>query len=295
MNKLKQILISSLDLIFIDYSSDARLIILYVNTSFKKWDDILMQLISSKRHSIKYESEIWSNAKAKYDATKRECRRMLKILKKIRFWLYEVHFVLKTNVEVLITQLNEVAIDLSSALLTRWIAWIRLFNFDVKHVSEKKHIATNELSRRSATKTEIKVKSRKLDINDFIDAKLNFLRICSISISDDELILNASYSNKSQKITIYLTSLRRSIEMIVKEFQVFKNEILRFRVEREHLFRRNSKNVSSRRIVNRLKDKFRIIQKLHDESEHQDRENIYRRIANRYWWDNMHQEIKFYI
>jgi hypothetical protein len=140
----------------------------------------------------------------------------------------------------------------------------------------------NELSRRSVTETKIKVESRKLDIDDFIDAKLNFLRVCSISISDDELVLNVSYSNKSQKIIIYLTFLRRSIEMTVKEFRIFKNEILRFRVEREHLFRRNSKNVSSRRIVNQLKDRFRIIQKLHDESEHRDKKNIYRRIADRY-------------
>jgi hypothetical protein len=85
MNKLKQILISSLALIFIDYSSDAELIILSVNASFKEWDDVLMQLIASKRHSVRYESETWSNVKIKYDATKRECRRVLKILKKIRF------------------------------------------------------------------------------------------------------------------------------------------------------------------------------------------------------------------
>jgi hypothetical protein len=85
MNKLKQILISSLALIFIDYSSDAELIILDVNANLKEWDDVLMQLIASKRYSVRYESKIWSNAKAKYDAIKRECREMLKILKKIRF------------------------------------------------------------------------------------------------------------------------------------------------------------------------------------------------------------------
>jgi hypothetical protein len=85
MNKLKQTLISSLVLIFIDYSFDVELIIRNVNANFKKWDDVLMQLIANKRHSIRYKSEIWSNAKAKYDATKRECREMLKILKKIRF------------------------------------------------------------------------------------------------------------------------------------------------------------------------------------------------------------------
>jgi hypothetical protein len=64
-------------------------------------------------------------------------------------------------------------------------------------VSEKKHIAANKLSCRSATETKIKVESRELDIDDFIDAKLNFLRVCSISINDDELVLNASYSDKS--------------------------------------------------------------------------------------------------
>jgi hypothetical protein len=64
-------------------------------------------------------------------------------------------------------------------------------------VSEKKHIAANKLSRRSATKTEIEIESRELDIDDFIDAKLNFLRVCSISISDDELVLNVSYSDKN--------------------------------------------------------------------------------------------------
>jgi hypothetical protein len=64
-------------------------------------------------------------------------------------------------------------------------------------VSEKKHIATNELSRRLATKTKIEIESRELDIDDFIDAKLKFLRVCSISINNDELILNANYSDKS--------------------------------------------------------------------------------------------------
>jgi hypothetical protein len=159
---------------------------------------------------------------------------------------------------------------------------MRLFSFDVKHVSKKKHITANELSRRSVTKTKIKIESRELDIDDFIDAKLNFLCLYSISINDDELILNASYSDKNQKIVIYLTFLRRSIKMIVKEFRVFKNKILRFRVEREHLFRRNNKNVSSRRVVNRLKNKFHIIQKLYDESEHRNKKDIYRRITNRY-------------
>jgi hypothetical protein len=34
---------------------------------------------------------------------------------------------------------------------------------------------------------------------------------------------------------------------------------------------------------------------LHDKSEHRGRENTYRRIADRYWWEDMHDNIKKYV
>ena len=71
----------------------------------------------------------------RYDATKRECRGVLKALKKTRHWLYVVHFVLETDANVLVAQLNGACTDLPGALIIRWIAWIRLFDFEVKHVA----------------------------------------------------------------------------------------------------------------------------------------------------------------
>ena len=38
-----------------------------------------------------------------------------------------------------------------------------------------------------------------------------------------------------------------------------------------------------------------IIEELHDESGHKGREGTYRRIADRYWWDNMFQQVKKYV
>ena len=52
-----------------------------------------------------------------YDAEKRECQNVLLILKKLWYWLYEIHFILKINMNILIAQLNQAATDLSDVLM----------------------------------------------------------------------------------------------------------------------------------------------------------------------------------
>ena len=62
--------------------------------------------------------------------------------------MYSVYFVLETDANVLVAQLNRSATDLLGSLVTRWIAYIRLFNFEVQHVPRRKHIAADRLSQR---------------------------------------------------------------------------------------------------------------------------------------------------
>jgi hypothetical protein len=82
-----------------------------------------------------------------------------------------VKFLLETDANVLVAQLNGAASDLPGLLLMRWIAWIRLFDFDVKHVSGKKHTAADGLSRRLRTILEMEEEdSEEEDIEDFVDA-----------------------------------------------------------------------------------------------------------------------------
>jgi hypothetical protein len=75
-----------------------------------------------RRRVSRYDSGLWNKAERGYDVTKRECRGVLKAFRKLRYWLYRVHFTLETNVNVLVAQLNRAATDLPSALVTRWIA-----------------------------------------------------------------------------------------------------------------------------------------------------------------------------
>ena len=121
MNILKLILTTASILRFLNYSFLADEIILAVNFSLKKWSIILFQINSqtSKNHSSRYESDLWTMFESKYDITKQECRELLKALKKVRFWLYGVRFTIEIDVNILIVQLNRSVADLSEILMIR--------------------------------------------------------------------------------------------------------------------------------------------------------------------------------
>ena len=130
---------------------------------------------------------------------------MLKALRKVRYWLYGVQFVLETDANVLVAQLNRSATNLLSALVTRWIAYIRLFDFVVRHVPKNKHTAADGLSRRPRTESDDIDEENKVDIDDFIDAEINAFRIAPVVAEEenghesdaDDPLLEDSYSEES--------------------------------------------------------------------------------------------------
>jgi hypothetical protein len=91
--------------------------------------------------------------------------------------LYGIHFFLEIDANVLAAQFNRLGTDLLSALLTRWLVWIRLFNFEVRHVLGIKYIIIDSLSRRPRTVSDNINEMYEEDINNFITVELNILSI----------------------------------------------------------------------------------------------------------------------
>ena len=316
MDQLKISLTTAPALVKIDYAEGAGEIILAVDASLTGWGAVLMQVDSdNRRHPSRYESGLWNPAEQQYDATKRECRGVLKALKKVRNYLYGIHFTLETDAKVLANQLNLAAADLPGALVTRWLAWIRLFDFDVRHVAGVKHGAADALSRRPQTDADVLAAEEEVDIDDFIESELNCVRIAGVwavisansvhsdeSNSDatddtepDEYLTGNHWSEASLAIARYLSTLRKPADLDRKEFRSFKAKALRFQVRDGTLYRRQTKNAPQRRVVERTEDQQEILKALHNDLGHKGREATYRKVADRYWWDNCYRNVETYL
>lgn len=157
--------------------------------------------------------------------------------------------------------------------MTRWITWIRLFDFEVKHVPGKKNGAADGLSRRPATEEELQEQEKERDVDEFIAAEISFLRVAvspvetmvSVEIpipggNGSPRILDDSYSDESEQIARFLTTLCRPPEMSRSEFAVFKKKALKFIVQDRHLFYRgHGRDLIMRRVLDRVEDRERVL------------------------------------
>ena len=149
MDDLKHCVTHAPALISIDYCEPLQPIIIAVDGSKKGWGAVLQQEDSmGHRRPVRYESGVWAVTERNWDSGKHECKAMLLALKKFRPWIYGVHFVVETDARTLVDQLNRSATDLPGALITRWLALLNMWEFDVRHVEGKKNVVADALSRR---------------------------------------------------------------------------------------------------------------------------------------------------
>ena len=84
-----------------------------------------------------------------------------------------MQFTIEIDVNILIVQFNRFAADLSETLIIRWLTWIRLFNFNVQYVLNKKYTAADELFWKSRESLNNIDEIYEKNIDDFIDDQLN--------------------------------------------------------------------------------------------------------------------------
>ena len=232
-------------------------------------------------------------------------------------------------------QLNRSATDLPGALVTQWLAWIRLFDFEVKHIAGKSNVVADALSRRCPTTAEIEEAENEQDIDEWVSSRLFAAKVrparALIDDEEDEMISQpragksddvesgqsdgpedsenqddepyfdgglaaGEYGTQSRRIGAFLLGGgQRPNGMGVKEFRQLRRQALNFLVRDDHLFRRPDKVNPIRRVIDSSERRNEIIRELHDESGHRGREGTYRRVADRYWWKDMWQTVKKYV
>ena len=149
--------------------------------------------------------------KRKYDIVKLKCRDLFKSLKKFHFWLYERYFIVETDAQMLIWLLNQSSNDLSNAIMTRWLFYIQLFNFDIKHIKNKKNDIIDDLSQWELMKDD---NDKKDDLDIFFNIKMNMISVELIKYYFIWIWLNwVEYLEKDLMLEEYLKILKRFNEI----------------------------------------------------------------------------------
>ena len=160
----------------------------------------------------------------KYDTVKLECRGLLKALKKFRFWLYGCYFTIETDAQTLVWLLNQPPNDLPNAMMTRWLAYIRLFDFHVKHIPGNKNGGADALSRHGPGPDDSPEDEDEAD--DYFDAKLYSIQASNRSTDRSFYsptariyLHDADYEGDDLTLGCYLETLQRPEGMTDQQFQ----------------------------------------------------------------------------
>jgi hypothetical protein len=135
-------------------------------------------------HPAHFKSGIWSDIELRYDAMKLECKELLKALKKFQFWIYGRTFIMQMDTQTLVWLLNQPLNDLPTAFLTRWLSYIHLFDFQVKHVRGKRNGAAQGVSQRGFSSFNSLDND---DIDTFFDSSLYAVSTLSLTPSLDHV------------------------------------------------------------------------------------------------------------
>jgi ribonuclease HI len=311
MGELKKRLTAPPALVSIMYSKPLRPIIISVDGSKKGWGAVLQQEDSEqRRRPVRYESGVWSIAEQNWDSGKHECKAMLLALKKFRPWIYGVHFVVETDARTLVDQLNRSASDLPGALITRWLALLNMWEFEVRHIPGKKNVVADALSRRPEPEGWSPPTEPEDDVEDFIDHHLgtvtllfdelpHYLRdvtyACSTTVLGEESVLDHLKTEQFRNIAKWLLTLKNPGNMDRKALCQLRNKARRYCIKRGFLWEKTTGDRPLRRVIDDGEEQQRIIEALHDECGHKGKENTWRQVWNRYSWPKMYEAIQHYV
>jgi len=116
---MKEALCNAPELKTLDIGNGVGQLVVGVDASLEGWGAILHQEYENmNRHPCRHESGVWNKANKRYDARKHECCGLIKALKNFCNYIYGGRFLVETDANTLVHQLNLPANDLPGAVVT---------------------------------------------------------------------------------------------------------------------------------------------------------------------------------
>jgi hypothetical protein len=212
-----------------------------------------------------------------------------KILKKLQTILWGQHFELQVDAKALIEMINTPS--LPCAPMTRWVAFIQLFSFDLVHKPGKTFTIPDSLSRRPLDKGE-EGKDFNEDeewIRPHPGLGVKPLSISMIKITE----LDNSQCGIWKGIEIHLRELKRPPGCSDQDYQKIKRRAHNYFLEENQLKKRALPFAQT--VVSLYKNQEKVMKALHEELGHRGMAETYRRIKIRFWWEGMKKTVRKWV
>jgi hypothetical protein len=212
-----------------------------------------------------------------YDQFKRELYAMVKNIKLVRYKIYGCRLIIETDCLPLIGFLNSP--DLIDPTMVRWIAYIKLFNPEFRHIKGKEIVVSDALSRK---KIDDPTSS---DEEDILEKVLGF----SLSTAREE------YTDEWLDLVRYLTTLKKLREsMNEKEFETLRKWSFGFLVSKGILYRRSKSPKPPRRVLLKECERKQVLQSIYDDFGHRGVVGTFTTVSERYYWFGQYKDVQEY-
>jgi hypothetical protein len=227
------------------------------------------------RRVNRYMSFTFPPAVRAYGQFKRELYAMVKNVKLVRYKTYGCRLVIETDCMPLIGFLNSP--DLIDPTMVRWIAYLKLFNPEFRHIKGKENVVSDGLSRKREEEPTTS------DEEDILEGELGF----NLSTIHDE------YTGDWSDLVYYLSTLQKPRrEMSEKEFAKLRKRSYQFIVKGGILYRRSKEGRMPRRVIVNQDQKELILKSLHDEFGHRGVNGTFMLVGDRYYWPGLFLDVK---
>jgi hypothetical protein len=206
-----------------------------------------------------------------------------------------------------------------AAVLNRWIAYIQLFDFELRHVSKGKHKGPDGLSRRKPTEEEVEEARTEKDIEDQLEEKMDIFYFSHISPlhnrinlvlttladieatpetgEEDEFLPSRGTPAEDSDLEVvkyYLTHLKfpETVEK-AKKVALLKR-VSDYFVLKGKLWRRDRKQGKHQQVIPPSR-RFHLLHQAHDNLGHKQFYSTRETLRQRFWWPHMGEDIRWYL
>lgn len=251
------------------------------------------------RQPVRFDSIPFTDVESRYSQPKLELCGVYKALRRCRIHLFGQHFTLEVDAQSIVQMLNNP--ELPSAPMTRWLAYIKLFDMRVVHVPGKDHELVDGLSRayfdEDEQPTPPAMSATVAALTDTLpepsDALYESLEEAPVLQNDSQHVTGPTPAmhipEKWQAIMTYLSTLEVDASLSEKEQTALRTRAAGFLVKGGSLYKKSKAGLHQEVVFDQARQDA-IIEAFHAIG-HRGMAAVYHGVSQRYWWPSFHKTL----